>query len=122
MLFLGDRKLLCKAASSKVSFNIDLTLKSHLIQQSHPKDIDISDTLKKDAHHNKWKLILHARVTTKHADFEVVLSANGQGKIKYDIIAENKSRHISLRLLNKQVSKLTYGKTYKLSHMVFKLF
>ena len=55
------------------------------------------------------------------ADFKVIPTSNGQGKIKNDL-AEDKSGHISLRLFNTQVSKLTSGKTYELSHMVLKQF
>ena len=62
-LFFGDRCLLGKASSSEVLFNIDMALKSDLIQQSHSKVIDISDVLKIDAYYSKSEFTLHARVT-----------------------------------------------------------
>ena len=77
-----------------------MVLKSDLIRRSHTKVIDINDALKKDAHHNKSKFTLHAKVTIGDADFEVIPSSNGQGKINNNIIAEDKSRHTSLKLFN----------------------
>ena len=60
-LFLGDRCLLCKASSSKVPINIDMAVKSDLIRQPHSKDIDISNVLKIDTHHNKSRFICMPR-------------------------------------------------------------
>ena len=121
-LYFGDCCLFCKASSSEVSFSIGITLKSDLIWQSHSKVIDFSDILKIDAHSNQSEVTLQVWVRICHNDFEVISASDGQGKIKNSIIAEDKSGHIYLRLFITQISKLTCGKTYKLSHMVLKQF
>ena len=56
-LFFGDWFLLHKVSSSKVPFNIDMALKSDLIQQSHSKEIDIKDVLEIDAHTTSQSLL-----------------------------------------------------------------
>ena len=123
-LFFGDNCFIRTANEIEVPFQLDLKLKSELIKQGESQEIDIKSLLDIDAHQNKTKFTVTGLVTMGSEELETFQSSFGTTRIKKDIIVEDSTGHIELRLYESQLSsgKFQNGKSQRMSHMALKVF
>ena len=122
-LYFGSNCYIREAVEGQVNFILNEDLCTKIIESSRSKPVVIKDLLAMDVQKNKTnKFTLKVLITLGDGDYTTIQtsSVSGSGEIKEDIIAEDASGHINLRLFREQVESFSSGKSYELSHMILK--
>ena len=119
-LVFGDQCFVKPARFDEVPFELDISLKNELKEKAASHVITVSELMKLDPHRNKKLFTLNVMITIGDGDADEMDTSFGKAKVKNDIIAEDKTGYVYMRLFENTLLQITSGKTYEITHLHFK--
>ena len=113
----------CFLRESEVSFELNEALKQKLIEQATSTVIDLKTLMKVDPFNSRTtRYTVTGLITFGLEELQEMPINQGAttAKVKKDILIEDGTRHMFLRLFEGQLSKVTTGKCHQLTHLVLK--